>query len=145
MLFSTKKEATPSVEELSKLTLSDPFSAAKDTSPIDWKPDFFRAWPLKEGEDLPDKPWGRPEQLPMSFVGESLDLTINTEPLTEDPIGVNIIDVESSKILPNMTVKIKGGEMVYIGKAKNTDMQESGYSSIDASGLYMCPGLIDCK
>ena len=58
--------------------------------------------------------------------------------------GVNVIDVENSKILSDMTVKIKKGEIVSIAKSKMVDMQEDGYSSIDANGLYMCPGLIDC-
>ena len=59
--------------------------------------------------------------------------------------GINVVDVESSKILENMTVKIKGGKIASISKATKSDMQESGYSSVDAAGLYVCPGLIDCK
>ena len=58
---------------------------------------------------------------------------------------MNVIDVENSKILANMTVKIKGGVIASIGRAKNLDMQESGYTSVDAGGLFMCPGLIDCE
>lgn len=43
-----------------------------------------------------------------------------------------------------MTVKIKAGKIVSISKSLRMDMQEEGYSSLDAKGLYMCPGLIDC-
>ncbi len=56
-----------------------------------------------------------------------------------------MIDVENSKIMSRATVKIRKGEIASITKSKDADMQESGYTSIDCSGLYMCPGLIDCQ
>jgi len=59
--------------------------------------------------------------------------------------GVNVVDVEKSKILEGMTIKTKGGKIVSISKSLKTDMQEEGWSSVDAEALYVCPGLIDCK
>jgi len=44
-----------------------------------------------------------------------------------------------------MTVKIKGGLIVSVSKTNKADMQEVGYATIDGKGLFMCPGLIDCK
>jgi imidazolonepropionase-like amidohydrolase len=55
------------------------------------------------------------------------------------------VDVENGKVLENMTVKIKGGKVVSLGKSSATDMQEDGYTSVKAEGLYLCPGLIDCE
>jgi hypothetical protein len=55
-----------------------------------------------------------------------------------------VIDVENSKVLEGMTVKIKSGKIVSIGKSVQGDLQEEGYTSIKADGLYLCPGLIDC-
>jgi imidazolonepropionase-like amidohydrolase len=60
-------------------------------------------------------------------------------------IGVNVVDVENGKILDNMTLKIKNGEIFSVKKAKGVDMQEDGWVSVDASGLFVCPGLIDCE
>lgn len=53
--------------------------------------------------------------------------------------------MENGKILENMTVKIKAGKVVSLGKSSATDMQENGYTSVKAEGLYLCPGLIDCE
>ncbi len=75
------------------------------------------------------------------YPDESSDTAVHSNII----IGVNLIDVMSSKVMSNMTIRIKGGEIVSISKAKNVDMQESGYSSIDCTGLYMFPGLIDCE
>ena len=44
-----------------------------------------------------------------------------------------------------MTVKIKDGSISSISKSSSADMQEEGFMSINAGGLYMCPGLIDCE
>jgi adenine deaminase len=60
-------------------------------------------------------------------------------------IGVHIVDVENGKILENMTVKIKSGIISSISKSKEIHMQEDGWLSINAAGLYVCPGLIDCE
>ena len=58
--------------------------------------------------------------------------------------GVHVIDVENSKVMENMTVKIKGGSVVSVSPTKLVDLQEEGWASVNAAGLYMCPGLIDC-
>jgi imidazolonepropionase-like amidohydrolase len=59
-------------------------------------------------------------------------------------IGVNVVDVEKGVVLENMTVKVAGGLFESIKKSKEIDMQEDGWVSVDARGLWMCPGLIDC-
>jgi N-acyl-D-aspartate/D-glutamate deacylase len=56
-----------------------------------------------------------------------------------------VIDVEKGIVLLDRTVKIAKGVFVSIEKSKNVDMQEDGWVSVDARGLYMCPGLIDCE
>jgi N-acyl-D-aspartate/D-glutamate deacylase len=65
--------------------------------------------------------------------------------LSDSMTGVNVIDVEHSKVLENMTVKIKDGKIASISKASALHMQEEGWASTNATGLYMCPGLIDCE
>ncbi len=44
-----------------------------------------------------------------------------------------------------MTVRIRKGVVESVEKTKQADMQEAGYSTINAKGLYICPGLIDCE
>ncbi|CAD6566169.1 MAG: hypothetical protein TREMPRED_002296 [Tremellales sp. Tagirdzhanova-0007] len=95
-------------------------------SPIDWEPHHWSPWPLPEDYDFLQKSWFRPEQLPMSFV------------------GVKLIDVENSKIIPGRTVKIRSGLIVDITDSQESDLHEEDWTCIDARGLYMCPGLIDC-
>lgn len=56
-----------------------------------------------------------------------------------------MIDPEHGKVLDNMTVKIKAGKIVSIAKSQKSDLQEDGFTSVKADGLYICPGLIDCK
>lgn len=55
------------------------------------------------------------------------------------------MDAEKGKVHENMTVRIRAGVIQSVQKTKKADMQEAGYSTIDAKGLYMCPGLIDCE
>ncbi|ORX37953.1 hypothetical protein BD324DRAFT_623941 [Kockovaella imperatae] len=100
-------------------------SSHKD-SPYDWDPPYWLPNPPPKDVDVEATPWIRPPQAAMSIV------------------GVNVIDVENSKVLEKMTVKIKDGNIISIAKSQTKDMQEDGYASVDASGLYMCPGLIDC-
>ena len=69
LFFPTKPAAADVVAGMDEMCVSDTTGSYKDDTPADWTPDFFRPWPLKEGEDLPSKPWERPEQMPMSFVG----------------------------------------------------------------------------
>jgi len=73
--FSARQPAVNShlIPEFEGLNVNDTHASSGTTdppSPTPWKPDFFRPWPFKEGEDLPSKPWSRPEQTSMSFVGE---------------------------------------------------------------------------
>ena len=96
-------------------------------SPYDWKPRYWTPLPLPADYDFNPKPWTRPAQLPMSFV------------------GVDLIDVEDSKVLRDRTVKIRSGLIEEIRESRKGDLQDEGWTSIDARGLYMCPGLIDCE
>ncbi|WVW82475.1 hypothetical protein I302_104486 [Kwoniella bestiolae CBS 10118] len=105
--------------------LIDQDASQKSSSPYDWEPEHWVQYPVPESYDILARPWIRPEQLPMSFV------------------GVNIVDVENSLILKSMTVKIKAGKIESISKSLKEHMQEPGWESVNAEGLYLSPGLID--
>jgi hypothetical protein len=109
------------VDTMQPLSLPDTLSDGKFQS------QYWHAYPFKKGEDLVERPWLRPEQIQTSFV------------------GVNVIDVEKSRVLESMTVKTSKGLILSIEKTKAVDMQEDGWISVDCKGLYMCPGLIDCE
>ncbi|WVQ62023.1 uncharacterized protein L199_000156 [Kwoniella botswanensis] len=100
-------------------------SQGRTPSAYDWKPEHWVKYPVPETYNIQSPPWIRPEQVPMSFV------------------GVNIVDVENSLILKSMTVKIKSGKIESISKSLKEHMQEDGWESINAEGLYLSPGLID--
>jgi hypothetical protein len=89
--------------------------------------EYWHSYPFEKGEDLAERPWLRPEQMQTSFV------------------GVNVIDVEKSRVLEDMTVKTSKGLILSIDKMKPVDMQDDSWISVDCKGLYMCPGLIDCE
>ena len=59
--------------------------------------------------------------------------------------GVNVVDVINSKVLEDMTLKIKNGKITSIAKSSLADLQEANYTSFHMSGMYLCPGLIDCE
>jgi hypothetical protein len=92
-----------------------------------FKPEYWHSYPFSNGDDLKESPWKRPKQIPTSFV------------------RVNLIDVETSSVRENVTVKISAGLIQSVEKAKAVDMQEEGWTSVDCRGLFMCPGLIDCE
>jgi hypothetical protein len=119
--FSTTVGDFELVDEMQPLSLSSPSSEGKFQS------QYWHAYPFTKGEDLAERPWLRPEQIQTSFV------------------GVNVIDVEKSRVLEGMTVKTSKGLIISIEKTKSVDMQEEGWTSVDCKGLYMCPGLIDCE
>jgi hypothetical protein len=102
-------------------------SQSVDSFSRTFEPNYWHPYPFEKDEDLAVRPWLRPEQIQTSFV------------------GVNVIDVEESRVLESMTVKISKGLILSIDKAKAVDMQEDGWISVDCKGLYMCPGLIDCE
>ena len=56
-----------------------------------------------------------------------------------------MVDVDKSRIREKMTIKLKSGKIESISKSLAADMQEEGWMSVDARGLFVCPGLIDCK
>lgn len=105
----------------------EPLSLSTRSSNGTFQSGYWHSYPFKKDENLDERPWTRPEQIQTSFV------------------GVNVIDVENSRVLQGMTVKISKGLIGSIEKAKPVDMQEDGWTSVDCKGLYMCPGLIDCK
>lgn len=109
------------VEAIHPLPLSSSSTNGK------FKPGYWHPYPFQKDEDLAERPWVRPEQIQTSFV------------------GVNVIDVESSRVMHNMTVKISKGYIRSIERMKPVDMQDDGWISVDCKGLYMCPGLIDCE
>lgn len=53
--------------------------------------------------------------------------------------NVNIVDVEGGRIIPGMTVEIRGGVIVKISKAAKRVKKKQ----IDQSGVYLMPGMID--
>ncbi|WWD17726.1 hypothetical protein CI109_102167 [Kwoniella shandongensis] len=97
----------------------------KTTGGVGWVPPHWISHPVPADYDISTPPWIRPEAGAMSLV------------------GVNVVDVESSKIHPSQTVKIKAGKIVSIEKSQFAHMQEDGWESINAGGLYLSPGLID--
>ena len=102
-------------------------SSPSSSSSGKFKSQYWHSYPFEKDDDLAERPWLRPEQIPTSFV------------------DVNVIDVEKSRAMEGMTVKISKGIIDSIEKSRPADMQEDGWSSVDCKGLYMCPGLIDCE
>jgi len=102
-------------------------SSQSSSSSARFKSQYWHSYPFEKDDDLAERPWLRPEQIPTSFV------------------DVNVIDVEKSRVMEGMTVKVSKGIIDSIEKSRPVDMQENGWTSVDCKGLYMCPGLIDCK
>jgi hypothetical protein len=111
------------VDGTQPLSLSD----SSSRSNAKFQSEYWHSYPFEKGEDLAERSWLRPEQIQTSFV------------------GVNVIDVEKSRVLESMTVKTSKGLILSIDKTQAVDMQEDGWISVDCKGLYMCPGLIDCE
>lgn len=125
----------------------------KSKSPYDWSPPHWVPNPVPVDYDIFSAPWIRPEQVPMSFVGEPalspvplslLGIRLASARSSTLTSGANVIDTEHLKVRENMTVRIRKGLVESVEKTKAADMQEVGYSTIDAKGLYICPGLVDC-
>jgi imidazolonepropionase-like amidohydrolase len=57
--------------------------------------------------------------------------------------NASIVDIESGKTLPRMTVTIEHGKITSITAAKPTLERKSGFTTVDCSGKFICPGLID--
>ncbi|ORY25064.1 amidohydrolase [Naematelia encephala] len=100
-------------------------------SPYHWKPRYWAPWPLPKDYQLPNAGWTRPPQQPIKLT------------------GVNVIDVEHGRILPDMTVKIRQGFFERVSRRNGNDdkfdiQAQPEWMEIDCKGLYMCPGLIDC-
>ncbi|WVR06026.1 hypothetical protein IAU60_003054 [Kwoniella sp. DSM 27419] len=100
-------------------------STPDNASAYDWKPTYWLKHPVPEDLDIITPPWMRPEQARLSLV------------------GVNVVDVETSTVHRSMTVKLSGGKIESIAKSSTKDLQDERYESINAQGLYLCPGLVD--
>lgn len=57
-------------------------------------------------------------------------------------VNVNLVDVESSKVLPSQTVLVRDGKIVKLGPAARTK-PSAGATVIDGTGKYLMPGLVD--
>ncbi|KAF3038921.1 hypothetical protein E8E11_001622 [Didymella keratinophila] len=57
--------------------------------------------------------------------------------------NASIVDVEAGEVRPNQTVTIENGKITSITPATGTPTQRSGYTSVDCSGKFISPGLID--
>ncbi|KAK8070415.1 hypothetical protein PG997_010618 [Apiospora hydei] len=59
--------------------------------------------------------------------------------------NANVVDVEAGEIRPPMDVKIENGEIASIrpSSAPTTPSSAAGFTTIDCTGRYLCPGLID--
>ncbi|KAH7141275.1 hypothetical protein B0J13DRAFT_55887 [Dactylonectria estremocensis] len=55
--------------------------------------------------------------------------------------NANVVDAASGSIVANMTVKISGGLIEYVGRDVAASPDDV---VIDLDGKYICPGLIDC-
>ncbi|KAK8864561.1 hypothetical protein IAR55_001811 [Kwoniella newhampshirensis] len=93
---------------------------------LNWKTTHWLPYPLPADYTVVNDPWIRPEQVPTSFV------------------GVNVVDVEGETVLKNMTVKIRKGKFESIAPTGDNDIADEKHMVVDATGLFMCPGLIDC-
>ncbi len=56
---------------------------------------------------------------------------------------VNVVDVVSGKILPDMRVEVAGGYIRFVGKEASAGMRSTGPIVIDGAGKYLMPGLWD--
>ncbi|MDQ3521224.1 MAG: hypothetical protein M3434_02645 [Gemmatimonadota bacterium] len=55
---------------------------------------------------------------------------------------VNVVDVESARVLPNQTVLIAGNRIQAVGSSARVKIP-SGAQVVDATGKYLIPGLWD--
>ncbi|KAJ4343482.1 hypothetical protein N0V87_000248 [Didymella glomerata] len=57
--------------------------------------------------------------------------------------NASIVDVEAGESRPNQTITIENGKIASIAPASETPTQRTGYTSVDCSGKFISPGLID--
>jgi hypothetical protein len=117
----------PELEDFELIDAEPLQSLSRTSTSSKFNNQYWHSYPFEKDGDLAERPWVCPEQIPMSFV------------------DVNVIDVEKGRVMACMTVKIKNGIIESIEESNPLDMQESGWTSVDCKGLYMCPGLIDCR
>lgn len=61
---------------------------------------------------------------------------------------MNVIDTENGVVLPDMVVRLRAGVVASVESKGKVAMEELGKDKeivVDATGLFMCPGLIDCE
>ena len=56
---------------------------------------------------------------------------------------VNLVDLASGEIRPDMRVRVADGRIVATGPDRSDDLAIAGVSEIDGTGLYLLPGLAD--
>ncbi|KAK8023561.1 hypothetical protein PG993_011627 [Apiospora rasikravindrae] len=60
--------------------------------------------------------------------------------------NANVVDVEDGKIRPSMDVRVENGKITIISPSSSTSATASsaaGFTTIDCTDRYLCPGLID--
>lgn len=57
--------------------------------------------------------------------------------------NASVVDVKAGDIRPNVTVTVEKGKITSIVPATATPIQRSGFTLVDCSGKFICPGLID--
>ncbi|KAF3010013.1 hypothetical protein E8E13_011418 [Curvularia kusanoi] len=57
--------------------------------------------------------------------------------------NASVVDVELGKLSHNMTVSVENGKITSITPAKKALEPKPGFTAVDCSGKYICPGLID--
>lgn len=62
--------------------------------------------------------------------------------LTSD---ANVIDVDASRILSGRTLEIVNGAVKSVEKTNSERKWPDNYRVVDCNGLYLCPGLVDCR
>ncbi|KAA8641897.1 hypothetical protein EYZ11_002158 [Aspergillus tanneri] len=74
-----------------------------------------------------------PQSKPWSFPRPPPDITL---------INANVVDVETGRIIPNCSIRIKEGFIIDVGPIEEAN--EDGTHVVNLKHRYLCPGLIDC-
>lgn len=60
-----------------------------------------------------------------------------------------MVDVASNKVHEAMTVRIEDGRFKSVKKSDAEELRalskEKGVRTVDLNGLWLCPGLVDCR
>lgn len=93
--------------------------------------------------DINAIPWVPVAARPLVFTGKGCFEEVPNSP----PLGAKVVDVAENKIHSDMTVVIEDGIITQVGPdtlyANHT--WSSKHRIVDLDGLYLCPGLTDCR